>query len=94
VITVKDVEHVASLARLALSAEEKQLYAEQLGKIIDYFDQLKAVDTAGVEPMAHALDLVNVTRADQVVTPPGRQALIAGAPETENGYFKVPRIGE
>ncbi|HEY9869484.1 MAG TPA: Asp-tRNA(Asn)/Glu-tRNA(Gln) amidotransferase subunit GatC [Candidatus Obscuribacterales bacterium] len=93
-ITVKDVEHVASLARLALSAAEKQLYAEQLAKIIDYFDQLKAVDTTGVEPMAHALDLVNVMRADEVVSPPGGQVLLAGAPETEGGYFKVPRIGE
>lgn len=93
-ITVTDVEYVARLARLALSAEEKELYAEQLAKIIDYFDQLQAVDTTGIEPMAHTLDLVNVMRADRVVTPPGRQALLAGAPETEGGYFKVPRIGE
>lgn len=93
-LTAETVEHVAKLARLALSAEEKKLYAEQLGKIIDYFDELKAVNTDGVEPMAHALNIVNVLRDDVVKTPPGRDILLKNAPDQENGYFKVPKIGE
>jgi len=93
-LTAETVEHVAKLARLALTAEEKKLYAEQLGKIIDYFDELKAVNTDGVEPMAHALNIVNVLRDDVVKTPPGRDLLLKNAPDQENGYFKVPKIGE
>ncbi len=93
-ITVEDVEHVAKLARLALSEEEKQLYAGQLARIIDYFDQLKSVDTTGVEPLAHALSIVNVMRDDQVAAPPGREVLLKNAPDQENGFFRVPRIGE
>ena len=93
-IDIREVEHVAKLARLSLSVEEKQLYAEQLAKIIDYFDQLKQVDTEGIEPMAHALPHLNVMREDQVVPPPGRELLLRTAPDQENGYFRVPRIGE
>ncbi len=93
-LTAQTVEHVAKLARLALSEDEKKLYAEQLSKIIDYFDELKAVNTDGVEPMAHALNIVNVLREDVVKTPPGRDLLLKNAPDQENGYFKVPKIGE
>lgn len=93
-IGVKEVEHVAKLARLALSEEEKKKYAQQLAKIIDYFDQLKAVDTSGVEPLAHAQSIFNVLRDDEVIVPPGRDLLLENAPEKENGYFRVPRIGE
>ncbi len=93
-LTAQTVEHVAKLARLALTDDEKKLYAEQLSKIIDYFDELKAVNTDGVEPMAHALNIVNVLREDVVKTPPGRDLLLKNAPDQENGYFKVPKIGE
>jgi len=94
VIGIREVEHVAKLARLSLSDQEKKLYAEQLAKIIDYFDQLKAVDTEGVEPLCHALSVLNVMREDQVVPPPGRELMLRTAPAQENGYFRVPRIGE
>jgi aspartyl-tRNA(Asn)/glutamyl-tRNA(Gln) amidotransferase subunit C len=94
VIGVKEVEHVAKLARLALSEEEKTKYAEQLAKIIDYFDQLKSVDTTGIEPLAHAQSIFNVMRDDEVVAPAGKDLLLENAPEKENGYFRVPRIGE
>lgn len=93
-LTAETVEHVAKLARLALTEDEKKLYLEQLSKIIDYFDELKAVNTEGVEPMAHALNIVNVLREDVVKTPPGRDLLLKNAPDQENGYFKVPKIGE
>ena len=93
-ISIKEVEHVAKLARLSLSEQEKELYTEQLAKILGYFDELKQVDTTGVEPLAHALSIVSVMREDEVLPPPGREQLLKSAPEVENGYFKVPKIGE
>ena len=93
-ISIEDVEHVAKLARLALSEEEKEIYAKQLGRIIENFNELKEVDTTGVEPMAHALPINNVMREDKIVSPPGKELLLKTAPAAENGYFRVPKIGE
>lgn len=93
-IKVEDVEHVARLARLTLTDEEKRLYAEQLSKIIEAFDELKMVDTEGVEPMSHALDIANVLRDDVVVPPSGHETLLKTAPATEGAFFKVPKIGD
>lgn len=91
-ISIKDVEHVAKLARLALTDEEKEIYAKQLARIIENFNELKAVDTTGVEPMAHALPITNVMRADEVVASPGSEIMLKTAPAAENGYFRVPKI--
>lgn len=93
-ISVKEVQHVAKLARLALSEDETKMYAEQLTKIISFFDEINSVDTTGVEPMAHALPLVNVLREDKVIEPPGSALMLKNAPEAENGFFRVPKIGE
>jgi aspartyl-tRNA(Asn)/glutamyl-tRNA(Gln) amidotransferase subunit C len=93
-ISIEDVEHVAKLARLALTDEEKQRFAKQLGAIIEHFNELKNVDTTGVEPMVHALPVTNVLREDVVVTPPGREVLLQNAPAEENGFFRVPKIGD
>lgn len=94
VIGLKDVEHVAKLARLALSEEEKSLYSQQLSKIIGYFAELQKLDTGGVEPLAHAQSVNNVWREDRVISPPGADLLLSSAPCPENGYFRVPKIGE
>jgi aspartyl-tRNA(Asn)/glutamyl-tRNA(Gln) amidotransferase subunit C len=93
-ISIEDVEHVAKLARLALTEEEKQKFATQLGAILEHFKELEKVDTAAVEPMAHALPITNVMREDIVVPPPGRGILLQSAPDQENGYFRVPKIGD
>jgi aspartyl-tRNA(Asn)/glutamyl-tRNA(Gln) amidotransferase subunit C len=97
-ISKETVEHVAKLARLALSEDEKTLYTEQLAKIIGYFDELKNVDTTGIEPMANALPLTNVMREDEIKTPPGSQTMLKSAPEVEQtkdgNYFRVPKIGD
>jgi aspartyl-tRNA(Asn)/glutamyl-tRNA(Gln) amidotransferase subunit C len=93
-ITIKDVEHIAKLARLTLSEDEKRLYTEQLGKIIGYFDELKTIDTTGIEPMSHALPVLNVMREDEVKAPPGHEVLLKTAPQVEGDFFKVPKIGE
>jgi aspartyl-tRNA(Asn)/glutamyl-tRNA(Gln) amidotransferase subunit C len=93
-IGIKEVEHIAKLARLALSDEEKSLYARQLAKVIEYFDQLKSVDTEGVEPMAAAVPITNVLREDEVKPSPGCEIMLSNAPEREGNLFKVPKITE
>lgn len=92
-ITVKDVEHVAKLARLELTEDEKQKFAKQLGDVLKYVEQMNEVDTTGVKPMAHAFDVVNVMRDDKVVYEQTKQELMKNAPEEENGFFRVPKIG-
>ena len=93
-ITLADVEHVARLARLALGDAEKAQMRSQLEAILGYVEQLRRVDTAGVEPTAHVLPLVNVTRDDEVRPSYPAEAMLANAPDAEDGQFRVPRILE
>ena len=91
-LTRADVEHVARLARLALTDDELDHFTEQLGVILEHADQIAALDTHDVPPTAHPLPLVNVLRAD--VARPGidRDEVLAMAPAAEDGRFHVPRI--
>ncbi len=91
-ITIKDVEHVAKLARLELTQEEKELYTKQLGDVLKYVDQMNEVDTSNVKPMTQVIDFVNVMREDEVHYEQTKEELMANAPEEENGFFKVPKI--
>ncbi len=91
-ITVKDVEHVAKLARLELTEEEKEKFTSQLGDVLKYVEQMNEVDTSNVEPMAHAIDFVNVMREDEVKYEQTKEELMSNAPDAEDGFFKVPKI--
>lgn len=91
-ITIKDVEHVAKLARLELTEDEKALYTKQLGDVLGYVNQMNEVDTSNVEPMTQVVDFVNVMRDDEVHYDYTKDELMANAPEEENGFFKVPKI--
>lgn len=91
-ISRQDVEHVAWLARLGLTEEEKELFASQLGSILDYARRISEVDTAGVEPMAHAVARDNVTRPDEPGGCLTQDEALSAAPEAEAGGFVVPRI--
>lgn len=91
-ITIKDVEHVAKLARLELSEDEKELYTKQLGDVLKYVDQMNEVDTSNVKPMTQVVDFVNVMREDEVVCEITKAELMANAPDEEAGFFKVPKI--
>ena len=91
-ITIKDVEHVAKLARLALSEEEKEKFAPQLNSILEYVNALNEVDTTGVEPMAHSIKISNVMREDEVKQDFSREEMLKNAPEEEDGFFRVPKI--
>ncbi len=91
-LTRADVEHVAQLARLALTDDEIDGYAEQLGVILDHAAEVAALDTHDVEPTAHPLPLVNVLRADTPRPSLSHDEVLAMAPAVEDGRFRVPRI--
>jgi len=91
-ITIKDVEHVAKLARLALTEEEKAKFAPQLNAVLEYVNELNEVDTTGIEPMAHSIKISNVMREDEVKQEFTREEMLKNAPEEEDGFFKVPKI--
>ena len=93
-ITKEQVEHVAKLARLSLTEEEKELYSKQLSRILDYIDQLNEVNTSGIEPMTQPIPTVNVMRDDIVKPKPDKHGLLLNAPQEEYGFFRVPKIGE
>lgn len=93
-INRKDVEHVALLSRLDFSGAEIDKYTGQLDAILAYIDVLNQVDTEGVEPLAHVLDLKNVMRPDEVQPSLPREAALQNAPDPEDGFFKVPKIVE
>ncbi|MBN2028509.1 MAG: Asp-tRNA(Asn)/Glu-tRNA(Gln) amidotransferase subunit GatC [Actinobacteria bacterium] len=88
----KDVEYVAWLARLDLSEEEIERYTGQLGQVLEHAEKIKSLDTEGVEPTSHAIPLKNVMREDVVRPCLSQEEALSGAPSSEEGYFKVPRI--
>jgi aspartyl-tRNA(Asn)/glutamyl-tRNA(Gln) amidotransferase subunit C len=89
-----EVLHVAKLARLEITETETAAFSEQLSSILSYMDQLKTVDTTGVEPTAMALQQSNVFREDCVRPSLTTDQALANAPLSEEGYFVVPRILE
>lgn len=89
-----DVKYTAHLARLALTPDEEKKLGAQLGHIIGYVEKLKQVDVTGVEPTAHAVPMVNVTRADEVRTSLPHEAALRNAPKKAGGLFVVPKIVE
>jgi aspartyl-tRNA(Asn)/glutamyl-tRNA(Gln) amidotransferase subunit C len=93
-LTTAEVAHIAHLARLNLTEEELQLFARQLAGILDYAEQLRAVDTAGVPPTSHPLALTAPFREDDVRPCLPREDGLAAAPESDAaaGLFKVPRV--
>ena len=93
-ISMVEVDYIAHLARLSLSEEERQCFTDQLNVILDYMDKLNEVDTEGVEPTSHVLDIVNVFRDDEVQPSLSTEDLLANAPEIVNQYVVVPRAVE
>jgi aspartyl-tRNA(Asn)/glutamyl-tRNA(Gln) amidotransferase subunit C len=91
-LTRADVEHVAQLARLALTEDEMEHFTGQLEVILEHAAQIAALDTSNVPPTAHPLPIVNVLRADEVSPCLPRDEVLAMAPSSEDGRFRVPRI--
>ena len=87
-----DVEYVAELAKLTLDDDAKERLVREMGEILSYMDQLNELDRAGIEPMVHVLDIVNVFRDDVVGESLTNEQALANAPASHDGYFLVPRI--
>ena len=90
-VTVETVEHVARLARLSLTEEERQTFAKQLDEILSYAESIQALDTSSVEPMSHALS-VEMVREDAPAPGLDRQRILAAAPDAADNLFRVPRV--
>ena len=88
------VGRIARLARIELSAAESTATQDQLNDILGFIARLQAVDTTGIEPMAHAVDVVQRLRPDQVTETDRRAAFQAVAPEVENSLYLVPKVIE
>ena len=93
-LTRENVQRVALLARLRLTAGEESELTEQLDRILAYMDKLNELDTANVEPFSHAVDGANAWREDKVSNQPNTEALLANAPQHDKTFFKVPKIIE
>ena len=89
-----DVRYVAHLARLELTPEEQSRFRGQLGDVLGYVTQLEKLDVSQVEPTAHAIPLVNVTRPDEVRPSLTHEEALRNAPARANGLFIVPKIVE
>jgi aspartyl-tRNA(Asn)/glutamyl-tRNA(Gln) amidotransferase subunit C len=91
-LTADEVRWVARLARLELSEAELALMTCQLADIVAYVDQLQAVNTDGVEPLAHALDLSNGFRADEPAPSLPVDDVLANAPRRSGNFYSVPAV--
>ena len=90
----EQVEAAAHLARLSIDDTQIERTTESLQGILGLIDQMQAINTDGIEPMAHPLDAVQRLRADEVTEPNQRETLQQPAPATENGLFLVPKVIE
>jgi len=89
-----DINYVAELARIELTDAEKSALGTQLGGILEYVEQLREVNVDGVEPMAHTVPLVNVTRADEIRGTLTQDEALGNAPRRTGSLFQVPKIVE
>ena len=91
-LSKKEVEHIAWLAHIDLSEKEKALFTEQFNEILDYFKKIDEVDTEGVEPTYHVLDLENVSRRDETRPSLPTEEALKNVPKKERKFLKAPRI--
>lgn len=91
-ISLKEVEHIAQLAHIELTEDEKRLFTKQLNEILEYFRKIDEADTEGVPPTYHVLDLVNVYRDDEIGESLSQKEALSNAPKKERGFFKAPKI--
>jgi aspartyl-tRNA(Asn)/glutamyl-tRNA(Gln) amidotransferase subunit C len=91
-VSREEVRHIADLARLDFSEDGEEKMAEELGDILDYVDKLNELDTSGVPPMSHVLDVTDVSRPDEVESRIDRDQALESAPDTDGTYFRVPKV--
>ena len=88
------VRRLARLARIAVRPDESAAVVERLNRVLGLVDEMRRIDTAGIEPMAHALDLVQPLRVDSVTEPDQRERYQSVAPAVEEGLYLVPKVIE
>ncbi len=88
------IEYVGILAKLELSEEEKESAKKDMGRMLDYIDQLNELDTSGIEPMSHVFSMQNVFREDIVVNGDGSEEALKNAPERKDNMYVVPKTFE
>lgn len=93
-ITDETIEYVGILAKLELSSEEKEQAKKDMTNMLNYIDKLNELNTDGVEPMSHVFPVNNVFREDVVTNADEREAILANAPASKDGSFKVPKTVE
>ncbi len=91
-ISIEDVRYIASLAKLEFAPEEEEILAKEMSAILGYMETLNELDTAGVEPMTHVLNLQGVMRDDAVDPTIGVEEALLNAPDTGGDYFRVPKV--
>ena len=94
IISDETIEYVGILAKLELSAGEKEAAKSDMGRMLDYIDKLNELDTSGVEPMSHVFPVHNVFREDVVVNGDDRDNMLKNAPAVKDGSYKVPKTVE
>jgi aspartyl-tRNA(Asn)/glutamyl-tRNA(Gln) amidotransferase subunit C len=94
ILTLEEVEHIAELARLKLTEAEKELYREQLSAILDYFAQLRELDTTGIPPTSSVLPPRTALREDEPRPGLSLEKILQNAPQSENAQFRVPLVLE
>ncbi|MCM3598212.1 MULTISPECIES: Asp-tRNA(Asn)/Glu-tRNA(Gln) amidotransferase subunit GatC [Bacillaceae] len=93
-ISKEEVKHVANLARLAITEEETEMFTNQLDAIITFAEQLNELDTTGVEPTTHVLEMKNILREDKAEKGLPVEDVVKNAPDHKDGYIRVPSILE
>lgn len=88
----EEVEHIAGLARLELSEDEKRLFTEQLAEIVRYFEKLQELDVEGVEPTCHVEEMSNRFRKDEREQSLSTEEALANVPDSESGQVRVPLV--
>ena len=91
-VTITDVEHIAELARLEFTQEEKEKLTHQMNQILAYVETLNEIDTSNVEPLSHVIELSNVFREDIVRSSYSRGEMLKNASHHTEEFFKVPTV--
>lgn len=93
-LSKKEVQHIAKLARLGLTEKEIKKYQKELSSILDYIEKLKEVDVSRISPTSHSIEMENVIRSDEVKSAKSEviKKIIEQAPETKEGFLKVKSI--
>jgi len=91
-VTLKDLDKIAHLSRLSLKEAEKEKFLDQVNQILHYVEKLNEVDTQGVEPLSHSMDLLNVIREDVKKESLPQEKALENAPKKNDGFFRVPKV--